>query len=162
MTEAYRIPKLQIPVDVLLAGGPMLPLTIFLSERAQSHAGYERPSDLLNGPDLFIPATDKGNRIQFLHRDGLVSMRVPSRYETGAEGDLGGPGLAPDVAVRARVEVIVEQESVLRGMVTYVMPEGQRRLQDVLNLKDQFLILHDGDLVHLVNKRRILRVTAIS
>lgn len=162
MTEAYRIPKLQIPVEVLLAGGQMLSLTIFLSERAQRHAGYERPSDLLNGPDLFIPATGEGDRIQFLHRDGLVSMRVPARYETAAEGDPGGPGLVPDAAVRAKVEVILEQEPGLCGMVAYVMPEGQRRLQDVLNLKDQFLILHDGDLVHLVNKRRILRVTAIA
>ena len=162
MTEAYRVPKLQIPVEVLLAGGTTLSLSIFLSECAQSHAGYERPSDLLNGPDPFIPATDGGDGVQFVHRDGLVSIRVPARHETSEQGGHGGAGLVPDEAVRAKVEVIVEQGPGLRGVVAYVMPEGQRRLQDVLNLKDQFLILHDGDLVHLVNKRRILRVTAIS
>ena len=53
------------------------------------------------------------------------------------------------------------QEVRLEGLVHIDMPEGQRRVLDILNRPEMFLTLSSGERRHLVQKRHITRVVEI-
>jgi hypothetical protein len=135
-------------------------LNLFLSERAQTHAGYERPSDLLDGPEGFLPASDPDNRVLFLHRNAVLSVSVDAAAEFGGE-HMPAEVQFPEQATSAQVEILLDNGDCVTGTVRYLMPEGSRRLQDVLNQPNRFLALHDGDRARLVNKAHILRVASV-
>jgi hypothetical protein len=158
MNDAYRIPKHKVPAVVSFPEKEELRMYIFLADCARSHTGHERPSDLLNGTDPFFPAADFEGGIHFIHRDALSVLTVKAEFEFPADG-FRAEDLAPDESTRLEVEVELENGNSLEGTVAYLMPEGHRRLQDVLNLDDRFLILRDGDNARLINKRRIERIS---
>jgi len=157
MVDAYRVPKRKVPVTVTFPGKPAVQVKIFLGDCAQTHAGNERPSDLLNGSDSFFPATDTQDGIMFIHRDALNLLSVNAGIEFHEEV-FRAETVATRQSARIDVEVELEDGTRIEGIISYLMPENQRRLQDVLNLEDRFLILRDGDEALLINKRRIARI----
>lgn len=160
MTDAYRVPKRKVPVEVVLAGRSPLLVDLYLSDCAETHAGLERPSDLLNGSDPFLPASDPGGSVLFLHRDGLISVSFDAEHEQVSEAEQAVE-IAADESTSVEVEVVLEDGMSIAGEINQMMPKGHRRLQDVLNLDTRFLILWSGDRVHLINKRRIIRVSPL-
>jgi hypothetical protein len=156
----FQIPKRTVLAEVALPGIEPLSFHLFLSERAQSHAGLERPSDLLNGTETFLPAADRENRVVFLRRDSVLTISVDAEAEFGGEV-LRAEDLAPQDATSVRIEALIENGSRVRGTLVYIMPVGHRRLQDVLNEPARFLALRDGDRAVLVNKDRIVRVSPL-
>ena len=156
----YRIPKLEVPAEVSLLAHPQKEVKLFLHERAETHAGAERPSDLLNGPREFFPAVEPSGKAVFLHRDAVTVISVPAESEFPPEGSTGS-GEEPEQAVKMPLEVIIQGGTVIRGAVSFVLPDGRNRLIDYLNSPDHFLIVREEGLAHLINKRRIVRVTAI-
>jgi hypothetical protein len=161
LAEQYRVPKREVIAEVVLFGQPAVSLTIFLNERAETHDGYERPSDLFNGSGAFIPASEKKGGLVLLRRGAVTTVSVPAESEFGG-GGARAEDLAADQATTLHVEAVLEDGSKLRGTLTYLMPEGQRRLQDFLNLHEEFLTLHDGDHARLINKNRIARITTVA
>jgi hypothetical protein len=160
VTEAYRVPKRKVPVEVVLAGRSPLLVDLYLSDCAETHAGPERPSDLLNGPEPFLPASDRAGSVLFLHRDGLIAVSVDAQHEQADASEPAGVAAAGQ-STAIGVEVVLEDGMTIAGEINQMMPEGQRRLQDVLNLASRFLILWSGGRVHLINKRRIVRVATL-
>jgi len=160
MTEIFRVPKRQVPAQVLIPGRPPMSMMLFLAECAGTHAGTERPSDLMNGEQVFFPATDVQGGTVFLRRDAVMVLTVASVDERGDDPDVVRP-LASDEATQVRLDVLLEDGSMLRGDLRFLMPEGKRRLQDFLNLSDRFLLLEAGDQIHLINKSRIVRLTPL-
>jgi len=158
MSAPYTVPKREVSASVLLPEGEPMELRIFLNERAETHSGYERPSDLLDGPHSFIPAIDGGDHLVLLNRDSLMVLTVAAEHEFGGDDPVE---IAYEQTTRAQVEVILESGATLRGLLTYLQPEAQRRLQDFLNREDRFIAIRDGALVRLVNKRRIARVRPV-
>lgn len=158
MDDSYRIPKHKVPASVAFPGKSEIRMYIFLGDCAQTHTGHERPSDLLNGPDSFFPAADFEDDIHFIHRDALSVMTTRAELEFPPD-EFRAEEAAPADSTRLEVEVELEDGTSLEGIVTYLMPEGHRRLQDVLNLQDRFLVLRDGDQARLINKRRIERIS---
>jgi hypothetical protein len=157
MNHAYQVPKRSVLADITLAGHTPVTLQVFLSSQSATHSGAERPSDLLNGPEAFLPASDSKNRVVFLHRDSIVSLTVDADAEFGGEA-AGAEDLAPEYATQVRVEILLNNGHALTGELRYVMPEASRRLQDVLNQPLRFLTLRDGEHAQLVNKAHIVRV----
>lgn len=160
MTEIFRVPKRQVPAQVLIPGRPALSLTLFLAESAGTHAGSERPSDLMNGDQVFFPATDLQGSTVFLRRDAVMVLTVAAAHERGDDPDAVRP-LASEEATQIRLDVLLEDGTSLRGELRFLMPEGKRRLQDFLNLSDRFFLLEDGERIHLINKERIVRLTPL-
>jgi len=157
VTHEYRVAKKEVIAEVTIAGEKPAVLTLFLAGQTQHHAGDERPSDLLNGPDMFLPAIDRKGKLRLLRRDAVVVITVPSEYEPGAAGpEAEGPPLPS--SRHAAVEVILVSGAVIRGMVEYDMPETRSRLLDFLNREDRCLAVRQAGQVHLVNKRHIARV----
>ena len=160
MSAPYTVPKREVAAEVVLPDGIPLRLRIFLNERAESHSGFERPSDLFNGAEGFIPTVDERGELVLLNRDSLMVVSVASEHEFGG-ADPRPEELALDDTTRALVDVTLEDGSTVRGLLTYLMPVAQRRLQDFLNLDERFLTLRDQKVARLINKRRIARVTPV-
>jgi hypothetical protein len=159
LTEEFRVAKNEVAAEVTLAGRAPEVLRLFLAAQARGHAGDERPSDLLNGTDLFIPAIDRRGTLHLVRRDAVVVVTVPAEYELRTDG--AAPDGAPvPASQRAMVEVLLDNGTAIGGAVEYVMPEARSRLLDFLNLEDRFLVLRQAGTVHIVNKRHIVRVDA--
>lgn len=153
--DDLRIPKRRVAAEVLLPGGATRPITLFLSETASHHAGPERPSDLLNGGDDFVPAFDEEARVMsFLNRAGLAAVRADREAEHDGADDLTLP-------TEHEVEVLLESGAALRGLVSYLRPPERSRLVDYLNEPEPFFRLVEGPRVVLVNKRHVARVLLV-
>jgi len=160
MGATWTVPKREVPAEVELPGAPLVHLRIFLSVNAESHSGFERPSDLLNGPDAFLPAVDGRGEIVMLNRGCLMVLSVAAEHEFSGEV-LTVQQMAPEDLTRALVDVLLEDGKTVRGLLTYLLPAAHRRLQDFLNLPDRFLTIQDAGMARLINKRRISRVTPV-
>ncbi len=159
MTDVYRVPKRELKAAVTVAGRPAAELTLYISEQAKSHDGFERPSDMLNGIESFFPALSGDGQVLLLQRDAVSVVSVPEECEEDVEGVLAGSD-GPGGPTIQDVEVVLEGGGHLRGSVEYVMPADRRRLQDFLNAGDRFLRLRHEGLVHLINKQRIVSIVA--
>jgi hypothetical protein len=160
LTDEYRVAKKEVMAEVTVAGEKPAVLTLFLAGRTRHHAGDERPSDLLNGPDAFLPAIDRKGKPRLLRRDAVIVITVPAAHEPGAEGPEAEAAPLPS-SRHAEVEVILVGGAAIRGTVEYDMPESRSRLLDFLNREDRCLAVRHAGQVHLVNKRHIARVNPL-
>jgi hypothetical protein len=154
--DDLRVPKRRIAVQVLLPGGATSPMTLFLAEVAPDHSGQERPSDLLNGGDDFIPAFDEtGRAMTFLNRSAIAGVRLDPALD---------PDEAEDVSIPTEheVQVYLQDGTVLRGLVSFLRPGDRSRLVDFLNEAPPFFRLLDSSALVLVNKRHVVRVTLVA
>ncbi len=159
MAGEYSVPKREIPALVSLPGREPEGVTLYLGYTGATHSGQERPSDILNGPREFIPMNDARDGFVFLQRDALLVVKVALEHERGDEPtleEMGGEGVTT-----VRVAVTLEDGSSLQGRVSFLLPEGQRRFQNLLNNDDLFLPVRDDEHVSFVNKRRILKVSVV-
>lgn len=146
----YRIPKRQVHAEVKLPGQAPRKIQLHLASHAEQHYGQERPSDLLNGSESFLPAVDQEGGIGFIPREAVMILTVPAEHELELES------VASEAAARTeRVRILMEDGTRIQGDVTYVLPAGQERLLDFLNATDWFFRVHDAPRVHLVNKHRV-------
>jgi len=156
----YRIPKHQVPADVAVAGRAPIRVRLFVGDLAENHMGAERPSDVLNGPHPFVPAVDGNGALLLLNVDSIMFVSVESSWEFDPDAPRA-EDLASDEAVVSRIELMLDDGSVLRGTVSYLLPESHRRLQDYMNGEQRFMIVRQDAVAHLVNKRRITRVSPL-
>jgi len=157
MADKFAVPKQKVQATVKLAGAGDLAVFLFLAESAANHVGPERPSDLLTTA-RFIPVVLDDGAVSFLQVGAIQMLSVPAESELGEDGD--AEYLAAQDATSLSVEICLDDATCFSGTVVYLMPEAQRRLKDFLNdLPDQFVQLHDGDTIHLINKDHIVRVS---
>jgi hypothetical protein len=150
--DDLRVPKRRVSAEVLLPGGAGRRITLFLAEAAPAHDGPERPSDVLNAGDGFVPAFDEdAHAITFLNVGGLAVVRVDRELERTASDALTLP-------TEHEVEVLLESGGTLRGLVSYLRPPERSRLVDFLNEPAPFFPLLEERAIALVNKRHVARV----
>ena len=153
MTDDLKVPKQRAQVEVLLPGGAVRQVVVFLSEFASTHTGPERLSDLLNAQDEFVPAVDTAtDAMSFLGRHTIAAARVAGEWEP------------PEPVARGELhdlEITLVDGSILRGTVSIVMPPERSRLLDWLNDPQPFVRLAEKEKVALVNKRHIARVAKV-
>ncbi len=130
-------------------------LSFYLSKRAERHSGSEYPSDLLNGGDNFIPATDSDDRLLVVRRSAVMVLSVATYHEERRPAEAE----EQEGQVVMSVEITLEDGSRVTGELSYWQPEGQRRLQDYLNAAAQFIPVWEGEVVHLVNRDRVVSIT---
>jgi len=157
MTEVFRIPRVRVTAQVSLAGRHTREVSIFLSERAETHSGHERPIDVLNGSRRFLPALERDSLV-FLNLDAINMVSVPAELEY-TEDEMMLLDIAVQQQTYRHIEVALEDGAMLAGDVAYVMPEGQRRVQDFLNNHERFFRLRDGEHARLINKTRVLWIS---
>lgn len=158
MSEPYQVPKRQVQARLKLVGQAPADVALYLAERAQSHSGYECPSDLLNGGDEFIPTTDPQGRLHVLRRDAIIILSVGAALEEN--GGIEPEGVSDQLTTRT-VELALEDGTRLVGDLFYWRPGGQRRLQDFLNTAERFVPLRADGMIHLVNRDRIVSLAEL-
>ncbi len=150
--DELRVPKHRVAAEVLLPGGATRRITLFLAEAASTHAGPERPSDLLNGGEDFVPALDDdAGAMTFLNRAAIAVVRVARELEADDAAEATIP-------TEHEVEALLADGTVLRGLVSYVLPADHARLVDFLNEPSPFFRLLEPGAVALVHKRHVVRV----
>jgi hypothetical protein len=143
-----RVPKHKVAAEVILPGGVIQRMALFLAEGAPGHDGPERPLDLLNGAEDFLPVFDEaGGTMSFLNRREVAAVRVARALDTD-----DAPTTLPtehEVAVR------LGDGTVQHGLVSFVRPPDHSRLVDLLNEPLPFFRLLQGAQVAYLNKRHV-------
>lgn len=153
--EDFRVPKRRVPAQVVMPNGEARRISLFLAATRPSR-GPERPSDLLNGGDGFVPAVDEASGgMTFLNRTAIVLVRVDRALE-GDDAD------AVTLPTEHEVEVLLFSGARLRGLVSYLRPAGHSRLIDFLNEPPAFFRLIEEGAIALVNKRHVSRVALVN
>lgn len=160
LAAEYRVPKREISAEATFLGHPRKVVHLFLSERAQTHDGAERLSDLLNGTGDFLPAIEPPRNLVLLHKDALMALSVAVETEFPSQ-EAAQEELAGTVGTSVVVGIALCDGTEIGGTVRFVMPEGKNRLVDFLNEPELFFAVRDGELAHLVNKRCIVRVSVV-
>jgi hypothetical protein len=131
-------------------------MVMFLSEVAADHTGPERPSDLLNGGDDFVPAFDEAGKVMtFLNRSAIAAIRLDPALDADVDEDVSIP-------TEHEVDLLLQDGTTLRGLVSFLRPSERSRLIDFLNEAPPFFRLIDAGVLVLVNKRHVARVTLLS
>lgn len=144
----YRVPKRRVPVRISVASQPEREALIFVGERAESHSGPERPSDVMNGDDGFFAIEAEGGTVEFLRRGVVAFVRAPAQIETEE--------IQAEDESTFQLTLLLDDGRRLDGRVRYLLPASARRVLDFLNLPDRFLRLERTEDVLLVNKQRIV------
>jgi hypothetical protein len=155
VTELYKVPRVQIAAQVRFVSRTVRDVTMFLGDRAALHPGPERPSDVLNSGDRFIPAIER-DAVEFINLESVMAITVEASWEFGDDLEILDAALGE--MTRQRLQVWLADGSTLRGDVLYLLPEGQRRVQDYLNGPAPFFALRDAGRVHVVHKRHVVLV----
>src|SRR5215472_12044088 len=153
--DELRVPKRRTPVEIQLHGGAVHRVAVFLGDFAHDHAGPERLSDLLNGPGNFVPAYDlDSDAMTFLNRTGVAVARLIGYVEPDATDEHTLP-------TEHDVEIVLQDGTKLRGLVSYVLPPEHSRLIDFLNDAPAFFRLLEQGKLALINKRHVARIALI-
>lgn len=161
MSERFKIPQRVVVAQVTLDGHSPAEYRFFLSEAAQAHPGPERPSDLLNGARSFLPAFDiAAESVAILRRDAIMLFTMDEKEEFLETDFAEVPEFGE--ATTGLIQISLSGGQEVRGELSYVMPEGQRRIQDYLNLEQVFVMLKNGGKVQFINKAHIVRINTIN
>lgn len=159
MSKEYAVPKREVPAELTMSGQHPAGVTLYLSYGAERHDGYERPSDLLNSSAIFLPVRIQAGGFVFIRRRSVLVMSVRAQDDHDEEG---AEELAASQATTTRINVTMEDGSTVSGVIRYILPEGQRRLQNYLNSEDEFIRIEDRDMVRFLNKERIVQVSLVT
>ena len=152
MSDSYRVPKRPVSVQLRTAQFGFEAATVFLADRAESHAGPESPLDLFNSPYAFLSVVLAGGTMRFVALDQVVTVTLPP-----VPPDEGEPFMGTVV----KVAVLMADGNALEGGFAYERPDSSRRLQDFLNQQVRFAQLHTAEGEVLVNKSYISHVSAL-
>ncbi|HXI04205.1 MAG TPA: hypothetical protein VNI57_13615 [Candidatus Saccharimonadales bacterium] len=156
--ETFRVPKVGVRASVHLAGGGKMEVVLYLSDRAPMHDGPEQISDLLTSDAGFLPVRDLGSdRVTLLRREAIMAVSVSGDYAGSEEREPGEIGAGTDT-ITEEVEAILAGGARLRGRIRYAMPEGQRRLQDYLNLPEPLVFLREDAELRILCKRWVASI----
>lgn len=151
---SYRIPKRHVPAILTIKGRPPQEIALFIHRRAASHAGPERPSDILAEREAFIPVQGIEG-VELIHKESIAWITVAVELEMSGQTEAEAWLRSQD---KGRIEISFDDGRALQGDVFLTLPEGKRRLQDFLNEAGQFFQVQDRGAVHLVNRSRVVSV----
>ncbi len=156
VSGGYVVPKHRVEADLKLLHEKPLRVLLHLAEQAARHSGRELPSDLLNDDGRFFPVTvPSDGQVRLVRRRSIVWVEVAREHQEDPES--GSPLVSPEDpdSATAQVQIQFEDGSRAEGDITWVLPQGRRRVSDFLDAADTFFPLTGGFGVRLVNRERI-------
>ena len=130
--------------------------SLFLHLTAESHDGPETVLDRLNEADLFLVlSVADDSPVVLLNKVQIIRVDVPSEAQPPEAVEL-----LPAVDLEhVRLRLINGVQ--LTGTIRVEGPVGRRRLSDFLNTQPAFLPLQGPELLHLLQKRFISRLSPL-
>lgn len=146
-TEILRIRKLNVFVDLALAGAEPRPVEILLAEQLAHEFRRQHVLDLLEEPFPFLPARDSASGVwEIVNKRWILWIRIDSEEEVEEQ--------LFDFEKKVRVDL--QGGAQLEGELLY--SEESARVSDYLNLPGRFFRLWEGEHLYLVNKSLVLRI----
>lgn len=159
MTD-LRIDKQRIAATLTLSAGDQLIGSLFLADRAATHAGPERLVDVLNDSAGFLPfeaVSDLGARHTLLiNRAHIVAVQSDRTAGELAED------AAYQVAPQKSVSLQLASGAHLRGVLRVEQPAGRARLSDAVRDQTGFVYLEDRSGVLAVNLAHVVRIMPLA
>lgn len=156
--EQFRVPKVQIEVDLTLEDGLRVGGAVHLLPLAGVHVGRERVIDLLAAPDpQFLPVAIS-DRVQLVHKTRVILVGLESPEDAGLLAAGEEEETAETVMVEVELAGLPEEMRRVTGLIYLKMPPGQRRVIDYLNQPEPFFPLQTSGGLILVNKAYVLDV----
>ena len=90
-----------------------------------------------------------------------MAVSVSGDYAGSGEHEPGEIDAGPDT-ITEEVEAILAGGARLRGRIRYAMPEGQRRLQDYLNLPEPLVFLREDAELRILSKRWVASIGVLA
>lgn len=143
-----------MPATIRLEDGTAIDADVFIAIAGEG-VRLERPSGVLFA-NPFLPVKARDGVFRILRSGSISCLTVRAEFESGAE--LPIEDLAGGLARSARVAIRLRGGASIDGTVVYLAPEGQQRVQDLLNQPEVLIFVRDQDLVHIVVKAHVLDV----
>lgn len=158
MSVEYRVPKRTVLAHVFFQGSSSSPLRLYLGDRAETHIGKERPCDLLNGSEAFIPTTTPEGEFIVLNKDAVTTVVIDGQDDLVEEIPCTDDNSQSDMT-RIEATAHLSDGTTRTGWISFLHPYGQRRPQSLLNTKDRFVLVQNGTESCFINKRHILKLS---
>ena len=147
----YEIPKLQVPVELLLSDGDTVEGKMFITEDLVSAGGNPLVEDYLNDdPDLFFPFESNAGAYRLINRDHLVMVRT----------DQDDAEIREQTPLPPRNLVVhFSNRRTVYGVVYPTLAE-ESRVSDIINQDETFLVLYQNARKMILNRAHIIYVNA--
>ena len=147
----YEIPKISVPVEVLLANNETITGNVFITEDLLSAQGNPLIEELLNeDDDRFFPFESTAGAYRLLNKHQVVYLRTQQS----------------DVEVRAQTPIKPRNlvahftnDRTIYGLVYPTMAE-ESRVSDIINEDVDFIVIYQNAQKVIVNRNHIIYVNA--
>lgn len=156
-SDSYRIPKHQVSAEIALRGAEPEEVSVFLHPRAATHAGHERPSELLLNDEPFLTVAASDGAVRFIHKAAIAWMTVALELEMSGKGEVQAQVPLDQCTP---IDLTLDDGRTFVGEVAIMLPQGRGRLQDFLNASDRFFEVRSASAAHFVNRDRVVMVRA--
>lgn len=141
--EEFRVPTTPVDVELQFVDSRVVRGTVFVPASASVDSWIGEAA-------MFFPfRPDGATEAELVAKPSVVRLS----FTAPAGRDENAP------AAVERCPVVIEcPGGRFEGEVRLDMPSHQRRVLDYANQSGAFLSLHDGETVHLIQKRRVIRI----
>jgi len=147
----YEIPKITVPVEILLMNDDSLEGKVFITEDLISTTGIPLVEEFLNDdPNHFFPFESNGGAYRLINKDHLIMIRTEQDdQEVKQQTSLPAKNL---------VAYFTNGKTVY-GVVYPVLPE-ESRVSDMINQEDDFIVVYQNGQKLIINRNHIIYVNA--
>jgi hypothetical protein len=160
--EGLRLPIIAVRVDLMLHGGNLRAVELFVAEHLAHHYRRQQVTDLLEAATQFVPVRNpEDGRVELINKETMIWVRVSLDAGELPVEEKHDPG-SPDVELfdemhAVRVELSAAEP--LAGDILYSPTSaGGGRVVDYLNEPGHLFRLWTGEHLYLINKRFVVRV----
>ncbi len=147
----YEIPKIEVPVEILLMNAESLEGQMFVTEDLLSAGGNAQLEELLNeSTETFFPFASHAGAYRLINRNHIMMIKCE-------QDDAEIKGQTPLPPRNLVVHFTIDRT--VYGVVYPVLAE-ESRVSDIINQPDDFLVLYQNGQKLILNSRHILYVNA--
>jgi len=147
----YEIPKITVPVDLVLMTGENIEGNMFVTEDLVSASGNPLIEDFLNeDPDAFFPFESSAGAYRLINKKHLIMVKC-------AQDDIEVKTQTPIPPRNLVVHFTIERT--VYGVVYPTLAE-ESRVSDIVNQDENFMVIYQNGLKHIINRDHIVYINA--
>ncbi len=147
----YEIPKISVPVELLLMDGEKVEGVVFITEDLVSAAGNPLVEEFLNDdPDRFISFRSTAGAYRLINKDHLVILWTEQDDREIRDQTPLPPG---------NLVAHFTNDRTIYGVV-YPTQVEESRVSDIINQPEPFIVLYQNSRKLILNRSHIIYVNA--
>lgn len=147
----YEIPKIEVPVEVVMINNESLRGKLFISEDLVSAAGYPEIDEFLNeDPDFFFSFQSDAGVYRLINKEQIAYIR----------SDQDDSEIRGQTPLTPRSMVVHFSSDLSIYAVVYPTLAEESRVSDILNQEDNFITVYQNSRKLILNRNQIVYVSA--